>query len=158
MAAARVSEAGGNLELAARLYRRALESWHVLGFRLRAAQTALDLHRVTGGNEHVDRVDVALRLAPNAWFRESAGAVRAPLARLSPNERRVLEGLLDGASPFAIATTLGRNESTVRAAVPRIFTAFGAHSRRELLKRCADGAISASSLRSERTRRATSVA
>ncbi len=158
LAAARVSEVGGNPDLAERLYRRSLEGWTALGFRLRAAQTALDLQRITKSGEHLDRVDGALRLAPRAWFREDAEAMRPPLARLSPNELRTLEALLDGASSATIARAQGRGEATVRAAIRRIFNAFGAHSRRELIARCTESAISAQSLRAGHAHAASSVA
>jgi DNA-binding CsgD family transcriptional regulator len=63
-------------------------------------------------------------------------AVRPPaLDGLSRRRREVLECLLAGDRPHAIALTLGLSEHTIRAYVKDLHRHFGAHSRGELLAR-----------------------
>ncbi len=54
---------------------------------------------------------------------------------LSPRRREVLEALIAGERPHAIARSLGLSEHTVRAYVKDLHRHFGAHSRGELLAR-----------------------
>lgn len=63
-------------------------------------------------------------------------AVRPPaLDGLSRRRREVLECLLAGDRPHAIARSLGLSEHTIRAYVKDLHRHFGAHSRGELLAR-----------------------
>jgi DNA-binding CsgD family transcriptional regulator len=59
----------------------------------------------------------------------------AALEGLSPRRREVLECLVAGERPQAIAVSLGLSEHTVRAYVKDLHRHFGAHSRGELLAR-----------------------
>ncbi len=64
---------------------------------------------------------------------------RAPrstaVSGLSRRRREILERLLSGSRPEAIARALGLSEHTVRAYVKDLYRHFGTHSRGELLAR-----------------------
>jgi len=66
---------------------------------------------------------------------EEAAPRPASTRGLSRRRREVLERLLGGARPEAIARALGLSEHTVRAYVKDLHRHFGAHSRGELLAR-----------------------
>jgi DNA-binding CsgD family transcriptional regulator len=57
-------------------------------------------------------------------------------SRLSPRERDVLAGLLDGLADKEIAARLGISRHTVNQRAKQVFRAFDVHSRAELLARC----------------------
>jgi DNA-binding CsgD family transcriptional regulator len=137
VAAARVAEALGQRGSAIRMYGDALELWVELGYALRAALAALDVHRLTGDDERLEAAKTALEKAPSAWF-GSWQKPDGPLDLLTPAERVVFFELLRGKTAKAIAAELDRSQHTVINHTRKVFAAFGVSSRAKLLARCAE--------------------
>jgi DNA-binding CsgD family transcriptional regulator len=68
-------------------------------------------------------------------FEQRTSARRAE-PRLTPRERDVLRGLLDGSSEKQVAAELGISPQTVHGRVKSIYLAYGVTSRSELLVKC----------------------
>jgi len=67
---------------------------------------------------------------------EQRTAARPGEPRLTPRERDVLRGLLQGASEKQVAAELGISPQTVHGRVKSIYLAYGVMSRSELLVKC----------------------
>ena len=67
---------------------------------------------------------------------EQRSAPRQGEPRLTPRERDVLRGLLQGASEKQVAAELGISPQTVHGRVKSIYLAYGVTSRSELLVKC----------------------
>jgi len=67
---------------------------------------------------------------------EERAAGRRGEPRLTPRERDVLQGLLQGSSEKQVAAELGISPQTVHGRVKSIYLAYGVSSRSELLVRC----------------------
>ena len=71
-AAGRVAEAIGELVESRQHYERALRLWQQLGFTMRAAETALDLLRLTKDAVYREPIAELEKRAPNAWIVRAA--------------------------------------------------------------------------------------
>ena len=69
-------------------------------------------------------------------YLEVRTAARCGEPRLTPRERDVLRGLLQGASEKQVAGELGISPQTVHGRVKSIYLAYGVTSRSELLVKC----------------------
>ncbi|MBD5654699.1 MAG: helix-turn-helix transcriptional regulator [Candidatus Eremiobacteraeota bacterium] len=146
MAAGRIAVALGNTERARRAFEKALQIWQALQYDMRAAIVALELRRLTRKSAYEAPVRAVLVRAPSAWLGAQLAPAEGPLAFVSPAERLVLAGLLEGKSAKAIASTLDRSVNTINNHTRRIFKAFGVNSRAAVLARCATLAITPKSL------------
>ncbi|MEO6990936.1 MAG: LuxR C-terminal-related transcriptional regulator [Candidatus Baltobacteraceae bacterium] len=139
IAAARVSEALQRRDLAIAEYQRAFDLWNQLGYRVRAAEVALDLRRLGIAHEtHEAAIATLLALAPKAWIYEEAQRAPTPVQGLTPAERAVLAELVLGHSAKTIAHDLERSHFTIINHTRRIFAVFGVRSRARLIARCVE--------------------
>jgi DNA-binding CsgD family transcriptional regulator len=145
--------AATNVDRALRLLNDALDVWLAIGYRFRAATTALDLYRLTSDSSYLTlaRREVPMRnrgyltvMIRDALRREEHG-----FANLGKAGRRVLAGLLDGKSNEEIAVQIGRSLQTVKNQTALIYRELGVQSRAELIVQCSLLGITSKSLDSK---------
>ena len=129
---------------------KALKIWLEIGYRYRAATTALDLYRLA---ENPDYLVIAQHQASVVRKGFLATTIRADRRReerglgdLTAAERAVLASILDGKSNAAIAQDRGGSLQTVKNQTRRIFQAMKVGSRAELFVVCGSLGITSSSL------------
>lgn len=118
----------------------ALENFERIGYRFRAALSAIELYHLTGEAEYAEAARGALEDAPHAWLHgvlESGVPDRNPYHQLTAAERRVLSELCKGKKAREIAETFRRSFNTVNNHTRRIFSVFNVHSRSALVAECA---------------------
>jgi len=134
LAAARIAEARGAQVRARDLYASAFAVFEEIGYRRKAAEVALDLHRVSGDEHARARAEVLTRAAPASWLYADA---RARRSALSKTEYRVMLAICSGRSALEIAESFGRSRNTINNHTKRIFKVMGVRTRSALVAECA---------------------
>jgi NarL family two-component system response regulator LiaR len=98
------------------------------------AELLAAVRAVGRGHGWLSPADLGVLLPALRAALDPAGRRPDPLAVLSRQERRVLAGLVDGASGAEIAAALQVSEGTVRTHLHNVFGKLGVHSRLEAVR------------------------
>ncbi|MGB8266743.1 MAG: helix-turn-helix transcriptional regulator [Candidatus Velthaea sp.] len=138
---------------AIKLLAEALAIWLAIGYRFRAAQTALDLYRLAGNSEYLEIAQRETRQLRKGFMAATIRANRRReergISQLSSTERRILAGILEGKSAAQIAAANDKALQTVKNQTRSIFRALNVRSRGELFVTCAELGVDAATLENE---------
>ncbi len=112
----------------------------------RAAKAAIALYELDHDVRWLDELSQIAELYPRSWFGERAKALAADIlgplkpesadpayVSLTPKQREVFRGLLEGLNAAGIADSIDSTRNTVRNHIQRVYEKFGVASQRELL-------------------------
>lgn len=132
--------AARNVPRGVKLLTSALEIWVAVGYRFRAATTALELYALTNQPQHLDVARLQTRALRQGWLRDQVSKISRMESRgfatLSVAERRVLSEILLGKSTAVIARGSARSGQTIKNQTVSIFEKLGVGSRSELIVLC----------------------
>jgi len=117
------------------------DSWSAFesfSYGWRSALAAAAIYELTASGTWLSRARDRATSWPHSWIARKIDQLndeKPATVKLTPNQRRVYEALLEGRSTEAIAKKLGRSPNTVRNHISAIFLAFHVNSRARLLSK-----------------------
>lgn len=131
-----IEEFKGAPRVAAARAKDAYDVFNAIGYRWRAAQCALFLHRLDDGGDWLERAAEAIAPYQRSFIaeevRKATPAVN-PLERLTARQREIVDLLCDGEKITDIADALRLSPNTVRVHITKIHRTLNVQRRSQLL-------------------------
>lgn len=136
-ASGRVQQVLGNEELATTLLQEAYAIFDQVGYRYRAALTALALHELTGDAAWQRRSQENAAIYPRSPVNETIeNAPDEPadeiFMSLTPSQKQVFAAICEGLSVAEMAERFNRSIFTINKHIQAVYNSYDVHSRNEL--------------------------
>jgi DNA-binding CsgD family transcriptional regulator len=133
-----VERSEGRRSSAIKHFRESFTTWRGIGYKWRAALTAVHLGDLTLSDVYYDCAAIWMREGfPRAWFGRTLtrhiAATHPDMQALNAGQRAVLRGLVDGKRNKEIAEILDLSPNTVRNRIASVMRAFGCQTRTQLV-------------------------